>query len=99
MVELFNSTLKRLLRKLTQNPKAEWDKCLPYVLWVYHRMIHKRTGFSPYELLFDREMKMTLDQIMCYWKGKEKRKQEQEWCDRVHTNIEGEYADDQRFSI
>ena len=30
MVECFNSTLKRLLRKLTQNDKVEWDKCLPF---------------------------------------------------------------------
>ena len=28
MVEWFNSTLERLLRKLTQDPNAEWDKCL-----------------------------------------------------------------------
>ena len=72
MVERFNSTLKRLLRKLTQDPNAEWDKYLPYILWAYHWMIHKTTGFSPYELLFSREMKMPLDQMMCYWKGKEK---------------------------
>ena len=32
MVERFNSTLKRLLRKLVQNTKVEWDQCLPYVL-------------------------------------------------------------------
>ena len=29
-------------------------------------------GFSPYELLFGREMKMPLDQMVHYWKGKEK---------------------------
>ena len=32
MVERFNATLKRLLRKLVANPRAEWDDCLPYVL-------------------------------------------------------------------
>ena len=26
MVERFNATLKRLLHKLTQNPKVEWDE-------------------------------------------------------------------------
>ena len=72
MVEQFNSTLKRLLRKLTQDPKAEWDKCLPYIIWAYHGTIHKTTGFSPYKLLFGREMKIPLDQMVHYWKGKEK---------------------------
>ena len=33
MVERFNATLKRLLRKLTQNFEVEWDLCLPYVLY------------------------------------------------------------------
>ena len=35
MVERFNATLKRLLRKLTKKPKVEWDECLPYILWAY----------------------------------------------------------------
>ena len=47
MVERFNSTLKRLLRKLTQNPKVEWDRCLLYVLWAYRGTVHKTTGFFP----------------------------------------------------
>ena len=46
MVESFNSTLKRLLRKLTQNLKVEWDRCLPYVVWAYRGTVHKTTGFS-----------------------------------------------------
>ena len=71
MVERFNSTLKRLLRKLTQDPKVEWDRCLPYVLWAYRGTVHKTTGFSPYHLLFGKEMRMPLDQMVRYWKGKE----------------------------
>ena len=52
MVERFNSTLKRLLRKLTQNSTVEWDKCLPFVLWAYRGTTYSTTGFSPYQLLF-----------------------------------------------
>ena len=71
MVERFNSALKSLLRKLTQDPKVEWDRCLPYVLWAYRGTVHKTTGFSPYNLLFGKEMRMPLDQMVRYWKGKE----------------------------
>ena len=71
MVERFNSTLKRLLRKLTQDPKVEWHRFLPYVLWTYRGTVHKTTGFSPYHLLFGKEMRMPLEQMVRYWKGKE----------------------------
>ena len=71
MVERINATLKRLLRKLTQNSEVEWDLCLPYVHWSYRGTIHKTTGFSPYQLLFGKQMRMTLDQMVRYWQGKE----------------------------
>ena len=51
MVERFN-TLKRLLRKFTQNDKVKWDKCLPFVLWVYRGTVHATTGFSPLQATF-----------------------------------------------
>ena len=47
MVEHFNATLKRLLRKLTQNSEVEWDLCLPYVLWSYRGTIHKNHRILP----------------------------------------------------
>ena len=63
-VEHFNSTLKRLLRKHTQNTNIEGDKCLPFVLWAYHVMMHATTDFSPYQLLLGREMMMPLDELV-----------------------------------
>ena len=71
MVERFNSTLKRLLRKLTQTHNTEWDECLPFVLWEYRGTIHSTTGFSPSHLLFGREMWLPIDELTRYWKGKE----------------------------
>ena len=71
VVERFNTTLKRLLRKLTKDPTVEWDKCFPYGLWVYRGTVHRTTGFSPYHLLFGKEMRMPLDLMVRYWKGKE----------------------------
>ena len=71
MVEPFNASLKRLLRKLTQNSEVEWNLCLPYVLWSYRGTIHKTTGFSPYQLIFGKQMRMLLDQMIRYWQGKE----------------------------
>ena len=70
MVEYLNSTLKkRLLRKLVQNTKVEWDQCLPYVLWACRGTVHKTTGFTPHELVFGKKMRMPLDCMVCYWQG------------------------------
>ena len=33
--------------------------------------INKSTGYSPFQLLFGKAMKMTLDQLVRFWKGKE----------------------------
>ena len=75
MVERFNARLKRLLCKLTQNPKVEWDECLPYVLWADRGTVHKTTEFSPYQMLYGRPMRMSLDQMVRYWRGMEEQGQ------------------------
>ena len=33
--------------------------------------MHATTGFYPYQLLFGREMRMPLDELVRFWKGKE----------------------------
>ena len=71
MVERFNGTIKHLLRKLVSNPEVKWDNCIPYVLWAYRGTIHKSTGFYPYQPLFGKTMRMPLDQLVHFWKGKE----------------------------
>ena len=95
MVERFNSTLKRLLRKLTQNDKVEWDKCLPFVLWAYRGTVHATTGFSPYRLLFGREIRMPLDELVKFWKGKEVQS-EVDITDRIYRSYESKYGGCQR---
>ena len=71
MVESFNSTLKRLLRKLTQNTKVEWDKmftfCAVGILWddACHNC------FLPLPTPIGREMRTPLDELVRFWKGKE----------------------------
>ena len=71
MVERFNATMKRLLKKLTQKSIKEWDKCLPFVLWAYRGTVHSTTGYSLFELLFGRTMKTPIDELAKYWKEKQ----------------------------
>ena len=37
--------------------------------------MHKTTGFSPYQMLYGRPMRMPLDQMVRYWRGKEEQGQ------------------------
>ena len=47
MVKKFSFTLKSLLRKLVQKNTKVWDKCLPFVMWLYRGTVHKITVFTP----------------------------------------------------
>ena len=71
MVERFNGTIKHLLRKLVSNPDVEWDNCIPYVLWAYRGTIHKYTGYSQFQLLFGKTMRMPLNKLVRFWNRKE----------------------------
>ena len=90
MVERFNATLKTLIRKLTQNPGVEWDACLPYLLYAYRGTVHRTTGFSPYQMLFGRVMRMPLDTMVRFWKGKEESGENTsvEFVQALKSNIE-----------
>ena len=69
-MEHFNNTLKALLRKLVSKEGCNWDRLLPYVLFAYREVPQSTTGFSPFELLYSREVRGPLDVL------KEKREAE-----------------------
>jgi len=55
------------LKKLVSKEGKDWDRLLPYVLFVY-----PTTGFSPFELLYDKEVRGPLDMLKEEWKVSEK---------------------------
>ena len=63
VVERFNKTLKSMLRKVVIQEGKDWDKMIPYVLFAYQEVPHSSTGFSPFELLYGREVRGPLDMI------------------------------------
>ena len=66
-VERFNKTLKSLLRKLINKEGRDWDQLLPYVLFAYCEVPQSTTGFSPFELLYGREVQGPLDILKEEW--------------------------------
>ena len=72
LVERFNQTLKSMLRKVATQEGEAWDKLIPYVLFAYCEVPQSSTGFSPFELLYGREVRGPLDVLQESWVAKEK---------------------------
>lgn len=71
-VERFNQTLKSMLRKTATEEGKDWDKLIPYVLFAYSKVPQESTGFSPFELLYGREVRGPLDVLKEEWEASSK---------------------------
>ncbi|CAF1052280.1 unnamed protein product [Brachionus calyciflorus] len=56
LTKRFNQTLIESLRKHAETTPNNWDKWLPYVLMAYRCKIHSTNQFTPFELMFGRNM-------------------------------------------
>ena len=72
LVERFNQTLKRMLRKAATNEGKDWDKLVPYLLFAYREIPQASTGFSPFELLCGRDVRGPLDILKESWEANQK---------------------------
>ncbi|KAL4001114.1 caldesmon [Sarotherodon galilaeus] len=67
LVERFNGTLKQMLRKFIDDTGKDWDKWLPFLLFAYREVPQASTGFSPFELLYGRQVRGPLDMLKENW--------------------------------
>ncbi len=67
LVERFNQTLKRMLRRVAAEDRRDWDRMLPYVLFGIREVPQASTGFTPFELLFGRQPRGLLDVAKEAW--------------------------------
>ena len=61
LVERFNQTLKGMLRKTAAQEGKDWDRLIPALLFAYREVPQKSTDFSPFELLYGRDVRGPLD--------------------------------------
>lgn len=71
LVERFNGTLKNMLKKFVDESGRDWDKWLPFLLFAYREVPQCSTGFSPFELLFGRQVRGPLDVLKEAWTAEE----------------------------
>ena len=65
-LERWHACLKSMLRKAEKNLK-EWDCTLKYLLLAYRDSPHSVTGFSPFSLMFGREVRGPLELLRTSW--------------------------------
>uniref|UniRef100_A0A8C2JCK1 Gypsy retrotransposon integrase-like protein 1 n=1 Tax=Cyprinus carpio TaxID=7962 RepID=A0A8C2JCK1_CYPCA len=61
LIERFNRTLLSMLSLFVDDNQMNWDRLLPYVMMAYRSSIQASTGFTPYKVLFGREMVLPVD--------------------------------------
>ncbi|XP_069186398.1 uncharacterized protein [Procambarus clarkii] len=57
LVERFNGTLKKMLKRMCIEQPREWPRYINPLLFAYREVPQASTGFSPFELLYDRTVK------------------------------------------
>ena len=60
LVERLNRTILMML-SIVLEKQSNWDKYLPYVMFAYRSSVHKTTGYTPFQLMFGREVKLPVD--------------------------------------
>ena len=71
LVERFNGTLKRMLRKMCVEQPQEWSRYINPVLFAYREVPQASTRFSPFELLYGRTVKGPLHVLKNLWEGED----------------------------
>ena len=68
MLERFHGTLKSMVTKIGRGAK-DWDEWLPFACFAARDAVHSATGFTPFQLLFGREVRGPLTLLKEQWTG------------------------------
>ena len=67
LVENFNGTLKTILRKLCVEKPKDWDRFIPAALFSYREVPQESLKFSPFELLYGRQVRGPMTLLKDIW--------------------------------
>ena len=69
LIERFHMTLKQMLRRMCAERPKDWDKYLPALLFAISEDPQESLGFSPFELLYGRNVKGPMAILRELWSG------------------------------
>ncbi|XP_070203545.1 uncharacterized protein [Littorina saxatilis] len=67
LCEKFNSTLKNTLKRMCQEQPKLWDRFIPALLFAYREVPQESLQFSPFELLYGREVRGPMQILRQIW--------------------------------
>lgn len=67
VTERFHGTLKNAMRSLSEQERKSWDEYIPHFLFAYRDVPCQTTGFSPFQLLYGRQVRGPLSVIKQNW--------------------------------
>ena len=63
-IENLHKTLRSMLKARVEDDPQIWDEHLDYCMMAFRSSVHSSTGHTPFELMFEREMRIPVDVIM-----------------------------------
>lgn len=69
LVEKFNGTLKRMLRRMCNERPRDWDRYIPALLFAYRESPQESLGYSPFQLIFGHTVRGPLTILKELWTG------------------------------
>ena len=69
LIERFHMRLKQMLRRMCAERPKDWDKYLPALLFAIREVPQESLGFSPFELLYGRNVKGPMAILRELWSG------------------------------
>ncbi len=63
MLEKYNGSLIKTVKKFVNEYHDDWDLQLDYALFAYRTAVHKSTNETPYFLLYGRDPKLPMDEL------------------------------------
>ena len=67
VIERFHQTLKSMIRKFCIETQSDWDEGIQYLLFAVRESKNESLGFSPFELMFGREVRGPLSALRDSW--------------------------------
>ena len=67
LVERFNGTLKKMLRRLCSEQPRQWHRFINPLLFAYREAPQEATEFSPFELLYRRTVREPVQILKELW--------------------------------
>ena len=90
-VENFNKTLKGLLKAKVQEEVNTWDDHIGACMMAYRSSIHQSTGYTPFYLMFGREMRLPIDVMIGSPEGTDEQQLYGQFATKLQHNLTSSY--------